>query len=142
MATQTPEPQTEGSGIPTYADVYAQLEKSAKNWATFNRLITTEAKIAQTPKTLIWTLNKAKLYRYTPVVPEEKRHKVPLLLVFAIMNKPHVLDLRPGHSFAEYMVNRGYDLYLLDWGAPGSGRQEPEVRRLRAGIPAARRSQN
>ena len=87
--------------------------------ATFNRLLTTDAKIAQTPKTLVWTLNKAKLYRYVPIVPEEKLHKIPLLLVFAIMNRPHVLDLRPGHSFVEYMRDRGYDIYLLDWGAPG-----------------------
>ena len=35
------------------------------------------------------------------------------------MNRPYILDLRPGHSFVEYMVNKGYDLYLLDWGAPG-----------------------
>ncbi len=35
------------------------------------------------------------------------------------MNRPYILDLRPGHSFVEYMVNQGYDLYLLDWGAPG-----------------------
>ena len=54
-----------------------------------------------------------------PVVPAEKRHPVPLLLVFALMNRPYILDLRPGHSFVEYMVNQGYDLYLLDWGAPG-----------------------
>jgi polyhydroxyalkanoate synthase len=40
-------------------------------------------------------------------------------MVFAIMNRPHVLDLRPGHSYAEYMLRHGYDLYLLDWGAPG-----------------------
>ena len=104
--------------IPTYADVYAELTNVAEKWKTFNRLVTTEAKIAQTPKTLIWTLNKAKLYRYVPVVPAEKRHKIPLLLVFAIMNRPHVLDLRPGHSFVEYMRDRGYDIFLLDWGAP------------------------
>jgi polyhydroxyalkanoate synthase len=30
-----------------------------------------------------------------------------------------VLDLRPGHSFVEYMLNQGYDIYLLDWGIPG-----------------------
>jgi polyhydroxyalkanoate synthase len=105
--------------IPSYADVYAELAKVAEKSATFNRLLTTDAKIAQTPKTLIWTLNKAKLYRYVPIVPQEQRHKVPLLLVFAIMNRPHVLDLRPGHSFVEYMRSRGYDIYLLDWGAPG-----------------------
>src|SRR5208282_3141193 len=83
------------------------------------KVMTTKAAIAQTPKELIWTLNKAKLYRYVPVVPAEKRHPVPLLLVFALMNRPYILDLRPGHSFVEYMVKQGYDLYLLDWGSPG-----------------------
>ena len=42
------------------------------------------------------------------------------------MNRPHVLDLRPGHSFVEYMLKHGYDIYLLDWGAPG-----PEDRNLK-----------
>ena len=75
---------------------------------------------------MVWTLNKAKLYRYVPVVPEGQRHQLPLLLVFAIMNRPHVLDLRPGHSFVAYMLKHGYDVYLLDWGAPG-----PEDRTLK-----------
>jgi polyhydroxyalkanoate synthase len=35
------------------------------------------------------------------------------------MNRPYILDLRPGHSFVEFMVNQGYDLYFLDWGSPG-----------------------
>jgi polyhydroxyalkanoate synthase subunit PhaC len=86
---------------------------------TLTRVMTTHAAIAQTPKELIWTLNKAKLFRYTPVLPAEKRRTIPLLLVFALMNRPYILDLRPGHSFVEYMVNQGYDVYLLDWGAPG-----------------------
>ncbi len=54
-----------------------------------------------------------------PVLPAEKRYPIPLLLVFALMNRPYILDLRPGHSFVEFMVNQGYDVYLLDWGAPG-----------------------
>ncbi len=49
----------------------------------------------------------------------EQRHPVPLVLVFALMNRPYVLDLRPGHSFVEFMLKRGYDVYLLDWGVPG-----------------------
>jgi polyhydroxyalkanoate synthase len=100
-------------------EVCAELQKIFDNARTFNRLLTTDARIAQTPKQAIWALNKAKLYRYAPVVPEERRHKLPLFLVFAIMNRPHVLDLRPGHSFVEYMLRRGHDIYLLDWGAPG-----------------------
>ena len=85
----------------------------------FTRVVSTKAPIAQTPKELVWTLNKAKLYRYVPAVPAEERHRIPLLLVFAIMNRPYILDLRPGHSFVEFMVRKGFDLYLLDWGSPG-----------------------
>ncbi len=89
-ATPVPEAPTN-----RYAEIYNELMKSAEKWATFNRLVTTEAKIAQTPKKLIWSLNKAKLYRYIPTVPPAEMQKTPLLLVFAIMNRPHVLDLRP-----------------------------------------------
>src|ERR1700676_1155629 len=92
---------------------------TADRLKAFSKAMTTKAAIAQTPKELVWTLNKAKLYRYMPVVPKEKRHPIPLLLVFALMNRPYILDLRPGHSFVEYMVKNGYDVYLLDWGAPG-----------------------
>jgi polyhydroxyalkanoate synthase len=97
-------------------DQFALLEERLR---VLNKVMTTKAPIAQTPKELVWTLNKAKLYRYTPVVPQQERHPVPLLLVFALMNRPYILDLRPGHSFVEFMVSRGYDVYLLDWGAPG-----------------------
>lgn len=96
-----------------------QFSQAADRLKTLTKVMTTKAAIAQTPKELVWALNKAKLYRYVPVVPVEKRHPVPLLMVFALMNRPYILDLRPGHSFVEYMVNQGYDLYLLDWGAPG-----------------------
>jgi polyhydroxyalkanoate synthase len=91
----------------------------AKRLQVFTRVVTTKAAIAQTPKELVWALNKAKLYRYTPVLPTEKRYRIPLLLIFAIMNRPSILDLRPGHSFVEFMVGQGYDVYLLDWGVPG-----------------------
>jgi polyhydroxyalkanoate synthase len=99
-------------GIDAYNNAEARFSRLVK-------VLETRAPIAQTPKELIWTLNKAKLYRYVPVVPEEARHAVPLLLVFALMNRPYILDLRPGHSFVEYMVRQGYDVYLLDWGSPG-----------------------
>ncbi|HZX66953.1 MAG TPA: alpha/beta fold hydrolase, partial [Myxococcales bacterium] len=83
------------------------------------KIATTKATIGSTPRRAIWTLNKATLYQYTPVVPAEERHPVPLVLVFALMNKASILDLRPGNSFVEHMLRRGYDIYLLDWGVPG-----------------------
>jgi polyhydroxyalkanoate synthase subunit PhaC len=85
----------------------------------FSKVVNTKITIAQTPKECVWTLNKAKLWRFIPVLPPEKRHPVPLIMVFAIMNRPYILDLRPGNSFVEYMLQNGYDVYLLDWGEPG-----------------------
>jgi polyhydroxyalkanoate synthase subunit PhaC len=95
------------------------LSRMEEKLRVLSRVTATRAAIAQTPKQQVWALNKARLYRYIPVVPDEKRHRVPLLLVFALMNRPHIFDLRPGHSFVEFMLRQGYDVYLLDWGSPG-----------------------
>jgi poly[(R)-3-hydroxyalkanoate] polymerase subunit PhaC len=101
------------------ASLQDELKRIEENTRTLLRVSTSRAKVGQTPKQVIWTFNKAKLYRYIPVVPAKQRHRVPLFLVFALMNKPYILDLRPGNSFIEYMIRQGYDVYLLDWGSPG-----------------------
>jgi polyhydroxyalkanoate synthase len=100
-------------------ELQTELQRIDEQFRTLVKVTSTSYPVAQTPKEAVWTLNKATLWRYVPVVPPEKRHPVPLLLVFALMNRPSILDLRPGNSFVEYMVRQGYDLYLLDWGIPG-----------------------
>lgn len=85
--------------------------------------------VGQTPKETIWTLNKARLYRYRPVQPPEAaqpRPAIPVLLVYALINKPYIFDLRPGQSFVEFLLQQGFDVYLLDWGVPG-----PEDKHIR-----------
>ena len=106
----------ETSGTP---DLFSRLTTMATNLV---KVTTTRAPIGQTPRQAIWTLNKATLFRYTPVVPAEKRHPIPVLLVFALMNKSAILDLRPGNSFVEFLLQKGYVVYLIFWGSPG-----PEV---------------
>jgi polyhydroxyalkanoate synthase len=76
-----------------------------------------QADTGRTPKEVVWTKNKAKLYRYEPSA--EKKYPVPILMVYALINRPYVLDLLPGNSFIEYLVGEGFDVYLLDWGIPG-----------------------
>src|SRR5260370_2125174 len=71
----------------------------------------------RTPKEVIWTKNKAKLYHYVPMVKQQ--FLVPILLVYALINRPYILDLIPGNSFVEYLLGQGFDVYLLDWGIPG-----------------------
>jgi polyhydroxyalkanoate synthase len=71
----------------------------------------------RTPRAVIWSKNKARLYRYAPTA--QKRFAVPILLVYALINRPYILDLLPGSSLVEYLVGQGFDVYLLDWGIPG-----------------------
>jgi polyhydroxyalkanoate synthase len=102
-------------------NLYAELERLSRGAEVGARIASGKqtAAVAQTPKETIWTLNKTRLYHYYPQAPAEKRKRVPLLLVFALINKPYIFDLRPGNSFVEYIVGQGHDVYLLDWGAPG-----------------------
>lgn len=72
--------------------------------------------VGQTPKEVVWSKNKARLYRYHS---DHRRHPVPLVLVYALINKPYILDLTPGNSLVEYLVAQGFDVFLLDWGVPG-----------------------
>ena len=76
-----------------------------------------EPQVGQTPKEIIWKKNKAKLYRYQPLKP--KKNKVPILMVYALINKPYVLDLTPGSSLIEYLTDQGHHVFLIDWGTPG-----------------------
>jgi polyhydroxyalkanoate synthase len=78
-----------------------------------------------TPRELVWTKNKAQLFRY--LRPDElpatgarggvgRRRPVPVLLTYGFVLKPYVLDLVPGNSLVEYLVGEGFDVYMLDFG--------------------------
>jgi polyhydroxyalkanoate synthase len=83
---------------------------------TANILLTVDdADIGATPKDAVWTHRKVTLWRYRS---DERRHRVPVLLVFALINRPDIFDLRPGHSFVEFLLDSGFDVFLVDWGVP------------------------
>ncbi len=76
-----------------------------------------KAETGQTPKEVIWTKNKARLYHYKPAT--QQVFPVPILLIYALINRPYVLDLMPGNSLVEFLVSQGFNVYMLDWGTPG-----------------------
>jgi polyhydroxyalkanoate synthase len=77
-----------------------------------------DAQIGATPKDVVWTHRKTTLYRYRSTA---RTYPVPVLLVFALINRPDIFDLRPGSSFVEFLLAEGYDVFLLDWGVPDEG---------------------
>jgi polyhydroxyalkanoate synthase len=73
-----------------------------------------------TPREVVWTKNRARLYRYLRADGGVgRRHPVPVLLSYGFVLKPYILDLVPGNSLVEYLIAEGFDVYLLDFGITG-----------------------
>jgi len=56
------------------------------------------------------------LYRYKSVV--EKPYEIPLLIVYALVNRPYMVDLQENRSLVRNLLALGMDVYLIDWGYP------------------------
>jgi polyhydroxyalkanoate synthase len=79
-----------------------------------------EVETEATPREVVWTKNKARLYRYRRADGGiGGRRPVPVLLTYGFVLKPYVFDLVPGNSVVENLVDAGFDVYLLDFGVPG-----------------------
>jgi poly[(R)-3-hydroxyalkanoate] polymerase subunit PhaC len=98
-------------------NVVAQLARAPMAAVEYANLLLTQddAQVGATPKDVIWTHRKTTLYRYRS---DRRRHTVPVLLVFALINRPDIFDLHPGNSFVEYLLGEGFDVFLIDWGYP------------------------
>src|SRR5579863_2077622 len=79
-------------------------------------LSTTAPPVGVTRRDLIQRRGTMALYHYKPLT--EEIYRVPLLIVMALTNRGYILDLAPGQSFIEFLLNRGYDLYMIDWNPP------------------------
>jgi polyhydroxyalkanoate synthase len=41
-----------------------------------------------------------------------------VLICYALINRPYILDLLPGKSIVGRYLERGFDVYMIDWGIP------------------------
>jgi polyhydroxyalkanoate synthase len=55
------------------------------------------------------------MYRYASARRTRSR---PVLIVFSVLGRSYVLDLRPGASFVEWLLEAGLDVFLVDFGVP------------------------
>ena len=72
--------------------------------------------VGQTPSEVVYEENKLELLHYEPEVDEP--HGTPILIVYALINKPFILDLQPGRSVVRRLLEAGHDVYLIDWNEP------------------------
>jgi polyhydroxyalkanoate synthase len=75
-----------------------------------------DVEVGRTPKEVVYEENKLRLYHYESRT--EEQHDVPILVVYALINRPYILDLQPDRSVVQTLLDDGFDVYLIDWGEP------------------------
>ena len=69
-----------------------------------------------TTKQEVWRDGKVVLYRF--VGEKAPTATVPLLIAYALVNRPYMVDLQANRSIVKGLLERGEDVYILDWGYP------------------------
>lgn len=79
----------------------------------------------KTPYSIIYHNDLVSLRHYSAKGLEEetgqfinKKHKTPLVIVPPLAANPLIYDLFPHRSLIRYLLNEGFDVYLIDWGVP------------------------
>ena len=103
------------------SEVQRAIQRSIKGVEYFS---SSGPSLGSTPKDILHVRGTMNLYHYRPMADEI--YRVPILIVMATTNRGYILDMVPGQSFIEFLLKRGYDVYMLDWTAP-----KPEEKSLR-----------
>jgi polyhydroxyalkanoate synthase len=74
------------------------------------------ADLAVTPGAVVLRTPLFELLQYQPQTPAVRR--VPLLIVPPTINKFYVLDLAPGRSLVEHLVQSGQQVFVISWRNP------------------------
>ncbi len=64
----------------------------------------------------VWRDGKVVLYRF--IGEREPTVEVPLLIAYALVNRPYMVDLQDNKSLVRQLLARGQDVYIIDWGYP------------------------
>lgn len=75
-----------------------------------------EVEVGTTPADIVYQINDIKLLHYRPMT--DCQDPVPILIIYALINKPYILDLQPDRSVVKFLLQSGFDVYLIDWGEP------------------------
>src|SRR3990172_8376593 len=107
-------------------DSFLDFQKSAqaesfrawRRWMNVSQVpqIARDVQVATTPHDIVYEEDSLKLLRY------RNEHSIdltePVLICFALVNRPYILDLQPTRSVVRQLLKRGFDVYLIDWGIP------------------------
>ena len=71
-----------------------------------------------TEREAVYYEDKLVLYRYKAAESKSVSNGVPLLIVYALVNRPYMTDIQENRSMIRGLLEAGVDVYLIDWGYP------------------------
>ena len=71
-----------------------------------------------TPKEEVYREDKTVLYHYKSPTGKKPKNKTPLIICYALVNRPYMTDLQEDRSLVRGLLESGQDVYLIDWGYP------------------------
>jgi polyhydroxyalkanoate synthase len=95
------------------------IEMTQNATESLSQLKDQDIQIGTTPKQAAYHEDNLVLYHYSPVVDEP--YEIPLLIVYALVNRPYMVDLQENRSLVRNLLSQGIDVYLIDWGYPAPG---------------------
>ena len=63
----------------------------------------------------VWRDGKVSLVRFRSDAAQPTQ-RTPLLICYALVNRPYMVDLQSDKSIVRGLLERGQDVYLIDWG--------------------------
>ncbi|MUL80139.1 alpha/beta hydrolase [Mycolicibacterium sp. CBMA 226] len=72
--------------------------------------------LALTPGSVVFRSEMLELIQYKPLT--ETVHSAPLMIIPPTINKFYVLDLAPGRSLIEYLLQQGQQVFVISWRNP------------------------
>ncbi|HEY3198842.1 MAG TPA: class III poly(R)-hydroxyalkanoic acid synthase subunit PhaC [Nitrospirales bacterium] len=91
-------------------------QKVLKGIENLSRIRAEDIQVGVSPKEEIYREDNLVLYHFTPMVDQPFR--VPVLIVYALVNRPYMVDLQEDRSLVRNLLKQGMDVYLIDWGYP------------------------
>ncbi len=80
--------------------------------STLAFILSTYRELDSTPYEVIWQRGKSRLIHYLGSIDK----KPPILIVYAMINRYHIMDISKEKSVVKRLMENGMDVYLLDWG--------------------------
>ncbi|PWT80962.1 MAG: class III poly(R)-hydroxyalkanoic acid synthase subunit PhaC [Acidobacteria bacterium] len=99
-------------------DLFVEQQRIWRNMLSFPRVVelASKTRVGASAHDVVFGKRMIRLLRYRRET--SAAYSEPVLFCYALINRPYILDLQPDKSLIRRYLERGFDVYMIDWGIP------------------------